>query len=218
MSGLMGLFGARRDPKQSARDAIVGLRQHLQMIEKKEEFLQKKIEEELKKAKANAVSNKPVATAALKRKQMAQSELDRLGQTRLQLEMQVNTLENANLNAETMQAMKQATKALKDIHGNLSIDKVDATMAEINEQRELANEVADAISNTANLGLDIDEDELAAELGELEQEQLDERLVGAEHVPLHLPPGAAKAQEPAKAAVEDDEEAQLRELQASMAI
>ena len=30
-------------------------------------------------------------------------------------------------------------------------------MAEINEQRELANEVADAISNTANLGLDIDE-------------------------------------------------------------
>ncbi|KAL1737734.1 hypothetical protein HDZ31DRAFT_70854 [Schizophyllum fasciatum] len=92
-------------------------------------------------------------------------------------------------------------------------------MAEINEQRELANEVADAISNTANLGLDIDEDELAAELGELEQEQLDERLVGADHVPLHLPPGAAKAQEPARAAaVEDDEEAQLRELQASMAI
>ena len=64
MSGLMGLFGARRDPKQSARDAIVGLRQHLQMIEKKEEFLQKKIEEELKKAKANAVSNKPGARSA----------------------------------------------------------------------------------------------------------------------------------------------------------
>ncbi|TRM68068.1 Snf7-domain-containing protein [Schizophyllum amplum] len=218
MSGFMGLFGARRDPKQSARDAIVSLRQHLQMIEKKEEFLQKKIEEELKKAKANAVSNKPVATAALKRKQMAQTELDRLGNTRLQLEMQVNTLENANLNAETMQAMKKATDALKVIHGNLSIDKVDATMNDVNEQRELANEVAEAISNTGNLGMEIDEDELAAELGELEQEQLDERLIGAEHVPLHLPPGAAKAQEPARAAVEDDEEAQLRELQASMAI
>ena len=58
MNSLMSYFGARRDPKQSARDAIVTLRQQLQMIEKKEDHLQKKIEEELKKAKANAVSNK----------------------------------------------------------------------------------------------------------------------------------------------------------------
>lgn len=54
----MGFFGARRDPKQSARDAIVTLRQQLQMLEKKEEYLQKKSDEELKKAKANAVTNK----------------------------------------------------------------------------------------------------------------------------------------------------------------
>jgi len=55
----MSYFGAgRKDPKQTARDAIVGLRQQLQMIEKKEEYLQKKIEEETKKARANAVSNK----------------------------------------------------------------------------------------------------------------------------------------------------------------
>lgn len=58
MASFMGYFGARRDPKQSARDAIVTLRQQLQMIEKKEEYLQKKIDEELKKARANAVSNK----------------------------------------------------------------------------------------------------------------------------------------------------------------
>jgi charged multivesicular body protein 4 len=59
MASFMSYFGARRDPKQSARDAIVGLRQQLQMIEKKEEYLQKKIDEEMKKARANAVSNKP---------------------------------------------------------------------------------------------------------------------------------------------------------------
>jgi charged multivesicular body protein 4A/B len=58
MAGLMGYFGGRRDTKQSTRDAIVTLRQQLQMIDKKEEYLQKKVEEELKKAKANAVSNK----------------------------------------------------------------------------------------------------------------------------------------------------------------
>lgn len=58
MASFMSYFGGRRDPKQSARDAIVTLRQQLQMIEKKEEYLQKKIEEQVKKAKANAVSNK----------------------------------------------------------------------------------------------------------------------------------------------------------------
>jgi len=59
MASFMSYFGARKDPKASARDAIVTLRQQLQMIEKKEDYLQKKIDDELKKAKANAVSNKP---------------------------------------------------------------------------------------------------------------------------------------------------------------
>ena len=54
----MSYFGGKADGKQSARDAIVGLRQQLQMLEKKEEHLQKRIDEEVKKAKANAVSNK----------------------------------------------------------------------------------------------------------------------------------------------------------------
>ena len=56
--------------------------------------------------------------AALKRKKMNETELDRLAGTRMQLEMQVNTLESANLNAETMAAMKKASDALKVIHGN----------------------------------------------------------------------------------------------------
>ena len=61
----MSYFGARKDPKQAAKDAIVNLRQQLQMIDKKEEYLQKKIEEETKKARANAVSNKTGSTPFL---------------------------------------------------------------------------------------------------------------------------------------------------------
>ncbi len=47
--------------------------------------------------------------------------MDRLQGTRLQLEMQVNTLESANLNAETMAAMKKASDALKVIHGKMYV-------------------------------------------------------------------------------------------------
>lgn len=59
------------------------------------------------------------ATTALKRKKASEAELDRLSGTRMQLEMQVNTLESANLNAETMSAMKKAADALKVIHGDM---------------------------------------------------------------------------------------------------
>jgi len=54
MSYLVG----RKDTKESARDAIVGLRQQLLMLEKKEEFLQKKMEDEQSKARANSATNK----------------------------------------------------------------------------------------------------------------------------------------------------------------
>jgi charged multivesicular body protein 4A/B len=62
-----------------------------------------------------------VATQALRRKKAAENQLDQLAGQRLQLEMQVNTIESANLNAETMLAMKKGSDALKAIHGNMSV-------------------------------------------------------------------------------------------------
>ena len=101
-------FGERRDPKQSARDAIVGLRQQLQIIAK-EEHLQKKIDEKIKEAKVNAVSNKASTLKTIARsvtlmqpnppnnsrssgslqEEANEVELDRLAAARLQLEMQM---------------------------------------------------------------------------------------------------------------------------------
>jgi len=144
-------------------------------------------------------------------------ELDRLAGTKLQLEMQVNTLESANLNAETMTAMQKAADALKVIHGKLTMDKVDSTMASVNEQRDLAEEIAAAISNPGATGLDLDDDVLKAELEELEQDELNERLSGAEPAPIHTPAWKTGTLAPV-AAQEDDEAAQLRELQAALAM
>lgn len=85
------------------------------------------------------------------------------------------------------------------------------------------------------------QEELAKELNELEEDVLNERLAGADHVPVHVPPNASKAPEgnplscfsssvlecslcflppsPARQPIaEDDEEAQLRELQAQLAL
>ena len=62
--------------------------------------------------------------AALKRKKANEAELEKLQGTRFQLEMQVNTLESASFNAETMAAMKTASDALKTIHGKLCVSPI----------------------------------------------------------------------------------------------
>ncbi|KAH8106009.1 Snf7-domain-containing protein, partial [Cristinia sonorae] len=215
MAGFMSYFGGRRDTKQSTRDAIVGLRQQLQMIEKKEEHVQKKIDTELSTAKANAISNKTLATAALKRKKVAEQELDRLQGMKFQLEAQVTTLESASFNAETMAAMRKAAGALKDIHKGLSIEDVDKTVAEIQDRMRDADEVAEAISSTNYTGVEIDSDDLQRELEDLEQQQLDDVLAGADHAPVHLP-GAPKTIP--TMAQEDEEAEELRKLQAELAM
>ncbi|CUA72166.1 Vacuolar-sorting protein SNF7 [Rhizoctonia solani] len=224
MSGWMSYFTGKKDTRQTARDAIVNTRQHLAVLDKKEENLQRKIEEELKKAKANAVNNKTAATAALRRKKVHEAELEKLYGQRMTLETQASWHfpTNANLNAETMAAMKQGAQALRDIHGNLTIDKVDSTMDQVREQMELTEEISQAISNPLNVGVDLDEDELKDELAELEQEELNDRLMGADRAPVHTPavttgPSTVSAGR-SKAEEEDAEERELRELQAALAM
>jgi len=58
MSGWLSYITGPRDTKTTTRQAIVGIREQLSMLDKKEEHLEKKIQEELKKAKANATTNK----------------------------------------------------------------------------------------------------------------------------------------------------------------
>lgn len=58
MSGWMTNMFGKRDSKQSAKEAIVTLREQLAMLDKKEEHLEKRIEEEHKKAKTLVAAHK----------------------------------------------------------------------------------------------------------------------------------------------------------------
>ena len=44
------------------------------------------------------------------------------------LENQIYSIESANINQETLLAMKNASEAMKKIHGTMTIDKVDEIM------------------------------------------------------------------------------------------
>lgn len=65
-------------------------------------------------------------------------------------------------------------------------------MEDIREQMALGDEISNAISNPVGMGQEFDEDELKAELDELEQETLDAQLEGARPVPMHSPTPATR--------------------------
>jgi charged multivesicular body protein 4 len=137
---------------------------------------------------------------ALKRKKAYEDQVNKISGSRLTLETQVMAIENANVNLETMNAMKAGADAMKQIHGKLylelirDIDKVDTTMDDIRDQMDLANEISEAISQPVGFGNEFDEDELNQELEDLEQEELDQQLLNtgttldfAPSVPTDLP-------------------------------
>lgn len=68
------------------------------------------------------------AKAALRRKKVQEKNLEQTTAQIAQLEQQIYSIEAANINHETLQAMKQAGAAMAQIHGGMSIDKVDETM------------------------------------------------------------------------------------------
>lgn len=68
------------------------------------------------------------AKAALRRKKVHEKNLEQTTAQITQLEQQINSIEAANINQETLNAMKAAGSAMAQIHGKMTIDKVDETM------------------------------------------------------------------------------------------
>lgn len=209
------IFGGRnKEQPPTTQEAIQKLRSTEEMLTKKSEFLEKKIDGEVATARKFASKNKRAALMALKRKKRLEKQLQQIDGTLSTIEFQREALENANTNTEVLKNMSYAAKALKSAHQQLDVDDVHEMMDDIQEQTELADEISRAISEPAGFGMDVDEDELMNELEELEQEGLDEQLLevgGTADLPnvpaTELPAAPAKA----KAKAEDDD---LRELEA----
>uniref|UniRef100_A0A3P9MPS3 Charged multivesicular body protein 4B n=1 Tax=Oryzias latipes TaxID=8090 RepID=A0A3P9MPS3_ORYLA len=201
--------GSKGGKAATPQEAIQKLRETEEMLAKKQDFLEKKIEQELITAKKNGTKNKRAALQALKRKKRYEKQLAQIDGTLSTIEFQREALENANTNTEVLKNMGFAAKAMKAAHENMDIDKVDDLMAEITEQQEVAQEISDVISRPVGFGEDYDEDELLAELEDLEQEELDKNLLeikGTADVPLPSVPSTSLPSKPAKKKQEEDDD------------
>lgn len=215
--------GASQKRKDAPKNAILALRQQLDMLQKREKHLESQMAEQDAVARKNVSSNKTAAKSALRRKKVHERSLEQTNAQIATIEQQIYSIESANINHETLNAMKNAGSAMKNIHGGMTIDKVDETMDQLREQHALSEEIASAITSTS-IGEPIDEDDLEGELEGMEQEAIDERMLNTGTVPvadqLDKLPAAANGELKGKERVEeeDDEEAELAKLQKEMAM
>uniref|UniRef100_M1B308 Charged multivesicular body protein 4b n=1 Tax=Solanum tuberosum TaxID=4113 RepID=M1B308_SOLTU len=208
------------------------LPQTLEMLEKKEKVLLKKAAAEVEKAKEfTRAKNKRefddssnqfllflAAIQCLKRKRLYEQQIEQLGNFQLRIHDQMIMLEGAKATTETVDALRTGAAAMKAMQKATNIDDVDKTMDEINEQTENMKLIQEALSTPIGSAADFDEDELEAELEELEGAELEEQLLQpattAPNAPINLPAGRQQVR-PAAQKTEEDE---LAALQAEMAL
>ncbi len=217
------MFGGSARDKDAPKKAIITLREQVNMLTKKQNHLYTQIDEQDAIARKFISSDKAKAKNALKRKKVLDNEATKISSQIDALEGQLRAIESANLNLETVNAMKQGAKAMKNIHGGLTVDKVDQTMDEIREQAELGEEISEAISRAYPVD-NIDEDELEDELEALQQEEVDSKLLnsGTKTSQVQLPDAPNTSIREDKTAVqeeeEDEDEKALKALQAEMGL
>jgi len=227
---MFNLFGQKKKPAASTvsstserpasdpQQTIIKLRESILTQEKRQEHIGQKIEQVVKEAKAKlAKKDKKGALYAMKRKKMYEIEIDKIQNVTMTLETQVINLESAAQNAHTFQAMAAGTKTMKNIRTEVGIEKVDDVMDEIKEEMELANEINAAIAQPVDPFM-ADEDELLAELNDLETADLEEELLRAPPVataamPMDLP-SVPNSKLPD---LEREEAEDLRKLEAELA-
>uniref|UniRef100_A0A1I7S301 Charged multivesicular body protein 4b n=2 Tax=Bursaphelenchus xylophilus TaxID=6326 RepID=A0A1I7S301_BURXY len=213
MSVFSNLFSKKKEVTPSTQDALQTLRNTEEMLLKKQEYIENKIEQELKTARQHGTKNKRLALQALRNKKKLEKQQEMNDGMLNRIQHQKETLENAATNAEVLQVLAGSAKALKGAHNNMDVDKVHDLMEDIAEQQEVANEIADAISSNVGTA-EFDEDELLAELEALEEEDLDKQLLAAgpapvADVPLPVAPTDALPKAKGKSK-EEDEMAQLQ--------
>ncbi|KAF0267059.1 Vacuolar-sorting protein HuSNF7 [Hanseniaspora uvarum DSM 2768] len=222
----------QKKQKESTKSAIINLRGQIQLLTKKQTHLEQQIEELREKAKAYMVKkNTNMAKIQLKKSKILEGELTKSLQQVENLEMQLFTIENANLNLETVKAIGKANNAMKEINTSMNIDKVEDTMDEVRENMDMNEEISEALTrpiggaSSAYVDDEELEDELAGLMLEDETETL-EKKVGSSVIENNkntnsflpnVPLSDLSSKQPAEEAEEEDEdELALRALQAEM--
>lgn len=208
-------------------DAIQKLGETEELLVKRRNLLEKKVDQETERAKEfTRLKNKRAALQALKKRKLYESQLESVENNIMRVNEQQMMLENQRTTVETVSALSNAAKASKQTMHEMKVDDVDEVLANINEQNDAMEQINAAMGQPIGPSADIDEDDLEKEFEDMQAEQLDEELLEPAAVPStrvpaqeqrlpSVPAGRAPARPPPKRTPEEDE---LEALQAEMAL
>ncbi|XP_026221959.1 charged multivesicular body protein 4b-like isoform X2 [Anabas testudineus] len=171
--------GEKVGMKHCHEDGTEKLPEGEELLLSKEEFLKKKIDQELLFAKKNCRTNRRVALQALRRKKWYEKHL---------------------------KYIDCAVKAVRSAHEHIDIvNKVNDLFKDITEEQDVAQDVSDTFYTSVGFAVEFDEEELLAELERLEK-NMDDTLFEdriEEIVPCLQVSSTASPSHPAK--TEEDE-------------
>jgi len=162
-------------------DIILNLKSKVELLEKKNNFLELKTKNITDDVRKIATTNKKGALILLNKKKDMDLEIQKNIGIITIIEKQISSLESATINLEVFKTMKMGQKIIKKSQENINIDKIEDLMDEIEEQRETTQTISNMFSQRVDL---IYEDEdLLAELDELKEEIKMEKEI----LPILLP-------------------------------
>ena len=117
------------------------------MLNERTEFLRRRIEEQIQKAKKYGLANKKAALEALKCKKMLERQLQNVEETLTTVEHQLEILQIAVSNTVMYTNMKYVARTLKvaQHHLPIDVDDIHNTVATIQGQKAIHDELLDTI-------------------------------------------------------------------------
>jgi charged multivesicular body protein 4 len=179
---MLSFFSKPGAAAQTPRDAIMRLRESIETMEKREEYLQHKAEAETAAARMHlAAARRPAAANALRRRKLIDDQIEKLGRARMTLEAQAFSLENAVLTSTAVASMRAASNTLGEMNTRADAKNIDTTMEDLRDHIDVAEQMSSLLGEPINAALDDVDDELDDILADM--------AVGT----VHLPPGGAAA-------------------------
>jgi len=203
-------------------NAMQNLSEREEQLEKKKLLLERKINDEMERAREfTRQKKKSQALMCLKKKKMFEQQLERMDALISRVLEQRNMLEEQQTTLGVLSSMQEAAKAQKKTMQEMKIDSIDNTLEEISEVGEQMRQINEAIGQPVGVFADMDQDDLEAELADLEAEELDNQLLEPAPVPATKVQAAAEQALPSvpqTKPAKTKEELELEALEAEMAL
>eukprot|EP01022_Parablepharisma_sp_SALTPOND_P004858 TRINITY_DN121133_c0_g1_i1.p4 TRINITY_DN121133_c0_g1~~TRINITY_DN121133_c0_g1_i1.p4 ORF type:complete len:195 (-),score=51.12 TRINITY_DN121133_c0_g1_i1:2564-3148(-) len=171
------LFGKKKEEKKkpNPEEAMRAINSQIDNIGKREQVLEIKAknltQEALKNKKAK---NNRAAILALKKKKLAEQELNKIGGMKMLLEQQKLQLEGSAFDGDIFATLKTAGAAITEVRKGIDVEQFEQLKEDIEESQAVSQEISEFFGGIAQEG----EDELLDELEQMESENVEEQLGG----------------------------------------